>query len=90
MGIQKDLFFFFFNLLTFQFYIRAELINNGGIVSSAHQSDSVIHIYVFILFQIIYPFRFLHDMDQSSLCYTVDPCWLFILFYFIYLKTPCI
>ena len=31
-----------------------------------------------ILFQIISPFRLLHNIEQSSLCHTVSPCWLFI------------
>ena len=35
--------------------------------------------YVSILFQILFPFRLLHNTEQSSLCYTVSPCWLSIL-----------
>ena len=55
------------------------LINNVVIVSDVQQSDSVIHIHVPILFQILFPFRLLHSIGQSSLCYTVDPCWSSIL-----------
>ena len=54
-------------------------MNNVVVVSGIQQSDSVIHIHVSILFQIIFPFRLLHNTEQSSLCYTVGPCWLFIL-----------
>ena len=32
-----------------------------------------------ILFQILSPFRLLHNIEQSSLCYTVGPCWSSIL-----------
>ena len=32
-----------------------------------------------ILFQILFPFRLLQNIEQSSLCYTVGPYWLFIL-----------
>ena len=32
-----------------------------------------------ILFQIIFPFRLLQNIEQSSLCYTVSFCWLSIL-----------
>ena len=39
------------------------------------QSDSVLYI----LFQILFPFRLLRDIEQSFLCYTVGPCWLSIL-----------
>ena len=32
-----------------------------------------------ILFQILFPFRLLHNIEQSSLRYTVGPCWSSIL-----------
>ena len=32
-----------------------------------------------ILFQILLPFKLLHNIEQSSLCYTVGPCWLPVL-----------
>ena len=35
------------------------------------QSDWVIHIHVSTLFQILFPFSLLQNMEQSSLCYTV-------------------
>ena len=37
------------------------------------------YIYISILFQILFPFSLLQNIEQSSLCYTVDPCWLSIL-----------
>ena len=40
------------------------------IVSGVQQSDSVIHIYVSIVFEILFPLRLLHDTEQSYLCYT--------------------
>ena len=52
-------------------------------VSGIQQSDSVIHIHVSILFQVLFPFRLFQNIEQSSLCYTVGPCWLVI--YFKYL-----
>ena len=58
-------------------YIRVYLTDNVVIVSGVQQSDSVIHVS--ILFQIIFPFRLLHNIEQSSLCYTIGPCWLSIL-----------
>ena len=48
-------------------------------ISSVQQSDSVIHIHITILFQILFSFRLLHNTKQSSLYYTVGLCWLFIL-----------
>ena len=49
------------------------------LVSGVQQSDSVIHTRVSILFQVLFPFRLLHSIEQSSLCYTVGLCWLSIL-----------
>ena len=49
------------------------------LVSGVQQSDSVLHVHVSILFQIIFPFRLLHNIDYRSLCYTVGPCQLAIL-----------
>ena len=65
------------------FYIGVQLINNVVLVSGVQQSDSVIHIHVSILFQILLPIRLLQNIEQSSLCYAVGPCWLSILFYFL-------
>ena len=59
------------------------MINNVVLVSHVQQSDSVIYTHVFILFQILFPFRLLQNTEQSSLCYTVGPCWLSIFFLII-------
>ena len=53
-------------------------MNNVVIVSGVQQSDSVVHIHVSIFFQILFPFTLLQNIEQSSLCYTVGPCWLSI------------
>ena len=49
------------------------------LVSGVQQSDSVIHKLLSLLFQILFSFRLLQNIEQSSLCYTVGPCWLSIL-----------
>ena len=67
---------FFFN---FWFDTGVELINNVALVSGVPQSDSVMHIPVSVLSQILFPFGLLHYIEQSSLCYTVGPCWLSVL-----------
>ena len=71
--------YFPFNLFNFLFYIGVWQINNVVIISGAQQSDSVIHIRVSILPQTPLPCRLPHNTEQSSLCYTVGPCWLSIL-----------
>jgi len=60
----------------FKFYIGVSLINNVVLVSGLQQSDSVIHTHVSIHFQILFPYRLLQNIKQSSMCCTVGPCWL--------------
>ena len=55
------------------------MINNILLVSGVQQSDSVIHMHKAILFQVLFPYRLLQNIEQSSLCYTVGRCWLSIL-----------
>ena len=45
------------------------------LVSGIQQSDSVTHTYMSI-FQILSPYLLLQNIEYSSLCYTVGPCWL--------------
>ena len=68
------------HLFCFVFLIEVELIYNVMLVSSVKRSDSVIHTYIYILFQILFPYRLLQNIECSSLCYTVDPCWLSVLY----------
>ena len=46
------------------------------LVSGVQQTDSVIHIHASTLFQILSLFRLLQNIEQCSLYYTVDYCWL--------------
>ena len=62
------------------------MINNAVLVLGVQQSDSFIHIHVSILFQILFPFKLLQNIKQSSLCYSVGPCWLSILFFIFYMS----
>ena len=36
--------------------------------------------YLFILFQIFFPYRLFQNIEYSSLCYTVGPYWLSVLY----------
>ena len=53
--------------------------SNAVLVSVVQKSDSVAHTLVSILFQNLFPFRLLHNIEQSSLRSTVCACWLSIL-----------
>ena len=49
------------------------------LITGVQQRDSVIPLQVSILFQLLFPFKLLQNIESSSLCYTVGPCWLSIL-----------
>ena len=49
-------------------------------VSGIQQNDSVIHIHMFILFQVLFSYGLSQNIEQTSLCYIVDPFWLYILY----------
>ena len=53
------------------------------LVSAVQQSDSVIHIYIYILFHILFHYGLSQDIEYSSLCSTVGPCCLPILYMFV-------
>ena len=48
-------------------------INNVVIVSGEQRRDSAIHIRVSLLPQTPLPCRLPHNIEQSSMCYTVHP-----------------
>ena len=49
------------------------------LVTGVQESKSVISIQVYILIQIVFPLGLLQNIELSSLCYTLGPCWLAIL-----------
>ena len=55
------------------------VINSVVIVSGGQQRDSAIHLHASILPRSLLPSRLPCTIEQSSLCYTVRPCWLSIL-----------
>ena len=54
-------------------------MNNVVVISGEQQRDSAIHIHASILPQTPLPSRLLDNIEQSSLGYTIGPCWLSIL-----------
>ena len=71
----------FFSIKFFIFiFIGVELIYNIVLVSGVHQSESVIHIHTAFLFQILFPYRSLQNIEQSSLCYIVGLYQLSIIY----------
>ena len=64
----------------FIFLIEIQLIYNVVLVSGIQQCDSVIHMCTCIFFSYSFPLWLLQDTEYSSLCYTVGPYCLSILF----------
>ena len=67
------------------FPIAVQLIYSVVLVSGVQQTESVIHIHISTLFQILFPYRSLQSTELSSLCYTVGSYQLSILY-----KVVCI
>ena len=63
------------NLHDLHFVILFWLFNNVVLVSGIQQSDSAIYIHASTLFQIIFPFRLLQNIEQHF-CAILGPCWL--------------
>ena len=55
--------------LNFFFYLGVWLINGVVSVSGVPQSESVIRV-IYVLIQVLCPFRLLQSIEQISLCYT--------------------
>ena len=49
------------------------------LVSGVQQSDSVMYTHAPIIFEILFPFRLLQNIEPSSLCYAVGSCWFSLL-----------
>ena len=56
-----------FSCSFFKNFIRIQLIYNIMLISGVLQSDSDIYIHIFILFQILCPYKLLQNIEQSSL-----------------------
>ena len=66
-------------ILLFLNFILHWSINHVMLVSGIQQSDSIILIHVSILSKILFLYSLFQSIQQSSLCYTLGPCWLSIL-----------
>ena len=76
------------------FLIEVYLIYNVVLISAVQQSDSVlqytqlyiyIYIYIHILFYILFHYGLSQDIEYSSLCNTVGPCCLPILYIIVFI-----
>ena len=72
----KNAHLYFFSFLL---YIGVQPINNAVTVPSGQQRDSAIHIHVSTLPQTPLQSRLPHNIEQSSTCSTVEPCWFSVL-----------
>ena len=78
------LFVCFLNIFKLSF-IGVQLIYNVALVSAVQQSESVIHIHISTLFQILFPYRSLQSIEQSSLSYTEGSFFFPSLFIYLFI-----
>ena len=84
--MKRGCFYLFINLIYFiKNLIEAYLIYNVVLVSGVQQSDSVLYMCIYILFDILFHYSLSQDIDYNSLCYTIGPCCLFILYIIVYI-----
>ena len=62
------------------FFIELWLNYNVALNTIVQQSDAVIYIHTHILFHIYFPYGLSQDIEYSSLCYIVRPCYLSIIY----------
>ena len=68
---RAGIFFFFSQTPSFLFCFEVQPINNVVVVSGEQRRDSAIHIHVSILPQTPLPSRLAHNIEPSSMCYTI-------------------
>ena len=81
-GQRIVLFIFFYFKYVFKIFILYWIIVDLQCVSFKCTTKwfSYTYIHVSILFQILSPLKLLQNIEYSSLCYTVGPCWLSVLY----------
>ena len=57
------------------------------LVSGGQQSDTVTYTDISVFFQIVFPYSLLQNIEYGSLCYTVGPCYLYVLYIVVYIYT---
>ena len=77
---QKTFFFCSVLLLKLIYFYRS-IINLQCCVNFRCTAKWFSYTYIYIyFFQILFPYRLLQNIEYSSVCYTIGPCWLSILF----------
>ena len=69
----------FLLLILFNLYFKLECKISNVLISGGQQSDSLVRIHAFLLCEVLFPYRLFQNIAQSSLYYTVGPCWSSIL-----------
>ena len=80
ISIFSSRFYYCYHIQHFFNVIEVQLIYNVVLISATQKSVTHTHIYIYILFHIIFHYGLSQDIDYSSQCYTVGPCYLSILY----------
>ena len=63
--------------LCVSFFLIVQLTYTVVLISAIQQSDSVLHMYIHSFFYILLHYGLSQNIEYSSLCFTVGPCYLF-------------
>ena len=83
---QAEQYFIYFK--TFNFILECSQLTNNIVTVSGEQGRDSAHTPVSILPQTALSSRLPHNIEQSSLWYTVGPCWFSILNKAVYMSIP--
>ena len=62
----------------FFFWLKCNWLNTVVLIFAVQQCDCYMHIYIYIYiysYSYSFPYGLSQDVEYSSLCYTVGPCW---------------
>ena len=81
--------FFFLYMFAKVYFLKIEVYIYIVVLISAIQQSDYSYIHVCILFNILFHYGLSQDVEYSSLCYTLGPCCLSILYKLVlHLLTP--
>ena len=89
-GINKDLGISRYKLLYIKQISNKDLLYSTGnytqylVITYNGKEYEKEYIYMYLFFQVLFPYRLLQNIEYSSLCYTIGPCWLSILYIFVF------
>ena len=76
------------SLFLLQGIFPTQLLNQGLLHCRRILYQLKVHFLHTYFFNILFPYRLLQDIEYSSLCYIIGPCWLSALYVVVYIFKP--